>query len=107
MVARKKLTMSEDKKKKEESKSTLRFDNDDWIIPSEDEIRKKNPKKYKKNGKGKKEDWLFTFFVVTNYGNKFLLKINIIHDFKIFSKVVLLNQLSHFLISVLIFWIII
>lgn len=56
MVARKKLTMSEDKKKKEESKSTLRFDNDDWIIPSENEIRKKNPKKYKKNGKGKKED---------------------------------------------------
>mgnify|MGYP006987583944 CR=1 FL=1 len=54
MVARKKLTMSEDKK--EESKSTLRFDNDDWIIPSENEIRKKNPKKYKKNGKGKKED---------------------------------------------------
>lgn len=34
MVARKKLTMSEDKKKKEESKSTLRFDNDDWIIPT-------------------------------------------------------------------------
>ena len=29
MVARKKLTMSEDKKKKEESKSTLRFDNED------------------------------------------------------------------------------
>lgn len=55
MVARKKLTMSEDKKKKEESKSTLRFDNDDWIIPSEDEIRKRIPKNIRKMVKAKKK----------------------------------------------------
>lgn len=94
--------MSEDDKK-ENSKPVYRFDSEDTLVPSDDEIRRKNPKKYKKNIRNKKEDQLFTFFVVTNYDNKFLLKINIIHDFKIFSKVVLLNQLSHFLISVLIF----
>lgn len=49
MVARKKLTMSEDKKKKEESKSTLRFDNEDWIVPpSRDQIKKKKTNKFKK-----------------------------------------------------------
>ena len=40
MVARKKLTMSEDKKK-ENPKTVYRFDNEDWIVPpSRDQIKK-------------------------------------------------------------------
>lgn len=46
--------MSEDDKK-ENSKPVYRGDSEDWVIPSENEIRNKNPKKYKKDRKGKKE----------------------------------------------------
>ena len=49
MVARKKLTMSEDKKKKENPKTVYRFDNEDWIVPpSRDQIKKKKTNKFKK-----------------------------------------------------------
>lgn len=48
--------MNEDKNKEEKFKPVYRFDNEDWVIPLEDEIRNKNPKKYKKDRKSKKEE---------------------------------------------------
>lgn len=49
------LTMCKDKKDNENvSKPVYRFDNDDWVIPSEDVIRKKNPKNYKRKNKDDK-----------------------------------------------------
>lgn len=47
--------MSEDDKK-ENSKPVYRFDSEDTLVLSDDEIRRKNPKKYKKNIRDKKED---------------------------------------------------
>lgn len=46
---------NDDKKKEEKSKTVLRFDNEDWAIPSKDLARKMNPKKYKKT-KSKSEN---------------------------------------------------
>lgn len=47
--------MCKDKKDNENvSKPVYRFDNDDWVIPSEDVIRKKNPKNYKRKNKDDK-----------------------------------------------------
>lgn len=46
-IERKNISSSENGKNKEPSKKVLRFDNEDWTIPS-DNIKNKNPKKYKK-----------------------------------------------------------
>lgn len=53
--------MNEDKNKEEKPKSVIRFDSEDWVIPtSRDEIKKHQSKafskKHKKDKKDKKED---------------------------------------------------
>lgn len=44
--------MSEDKEKKQ---PVIRFDDEAWISPSAEEIKKKNPKNYKRSNDDKKD----------------------------------------------------